>query len=109
MVERIEALLERYRGSGERPSRAEIDRVHTDGCAAVLALEATRSETERALAAALTDGENDARSVQRARELALRSREVEREIAELAELVRHLRTAADWIRLPESADAVGAG
>lgn len=109
MVERIEALLERYRGGGERPSRAEIDRVHTDGCAAVLALEATRSETERALAAALTGGENDAGSAQRARELAVRRREVEREIAELKDLVRHLRTAADWIRMPESADVVGAG
>ena len=43
-----------------------------------------------------------------ARELSLRSREVEREIAELGELVRHLRTAADWIRMPESADVAGA-
>ena len=109
MVERIEALLERYRGNGERPSRAEIDRLHTDGCAAVLALEATRRETERDLAAALTGGENDARSAQRARELALRSGEVARQIAELKELVRHLRTAADWIRTPESADVLGAG
>ena len=40
--DRIEALLERYRGHESSPSQQEINDLYTDGCAAVLALETER-------------------------------------------------------------------
>lgn len=95
----IEAMLARYRGRVESPSREEIDAVYTDGCAAVLALETERLRIKRRLRAAVMDAGDSAAALKEASELTRRSHELSHELDQMKLLVRQLRTAVDWAQI----------
>lgn len=96
LQDRIETLLERYRGHESSPSQREINDLYTDGCAAVLALEAERLRVKRRMTAAAFDSLEDPDAARDAAELAMRGDELVVELARLKDLVKQLRTAVDY-------------
>ena len=96
LQDRIEALLERYRGEESSPSQREINDLYTDGCAAVLALETERLRVKRRMTAAALDSLEDPEAARDAAALALRGDELVVELANLKQLVRELRAAVDY-------------
>ena len=96
LQERIESVLSRYCGRPEHPSQEEIDDLFTDGCAAVLSLEAERLTLKRRLMAIKADRVSDRGAASDAAELERLSRLVSDELVALHSLVRLLRTAVDW-------------
>ena len=104
LQDRIETLLERYRGQEASPSQREINDLYTDGCAAVLALETERLRVKRRMTAAAIDSAEDPDAAREAATLALRSDQLVVELAHLKHLVRELRAAVDYAQ--EEAPAV---
>ena len=96
LQDRIEALLERYRGTESSPSQREINDLYTDGCAAVLALETERLRNKRRMTAAALDAVEDPDAAREAASLALRGDELVVELAKLKVLVKELRAAVDY-------------
>jgi hypothetical protein len=96
LQDRIEALLERYRGNESSPSQREINDLYTDGCAAVLALETERLRDKRRMTAAALDAVEDPDAAREAASLALRGDELVVELAKLKVLVKELRAAVDY-------------
>lgn len=96
LQDRIESLLERYRGREGSPSQQEINDLYTDGCAAVLTLETERLRVKRRLTAAAIDSAEDPEAARDATALALRTDELVDELAQLKHLVKQLRAAVDW-------------
>jgi hypothetical protein len=96
LQDRIEALLERYRGNESSPSQREINDLYTDGCAAVLALETERLRVKRRMTAAALDSLEDPEAARDAASLALRGDELVMELAKLKQLVKELRAAVDY-------------
>ena len=96
LQDRIEALLERYRGAESSPSQREINDLYTDGCAAVLALETERLRVKRRMTAAALDSLEDPDAARDAAALALRGDELVVELAHLKQLVKELRAAVDY-------------
>jgi hypothetical protein len=96
LQDRIEALLERYRGNESSPSQREINDLYTDGCAAVLALETERLRVKRRMTAAALDSLEDPDAARDAAALALRGDELVMELAKLKQLVKELRAAVDY-------------
>jgi len=96
LQDRIEALLERYRGEESSPSQREINDLYTDGCAAVLALETERLRTKRRMTAAALDAGEDPEAAREAASLALHGDELVVELAKLKRLVKELRAAVDY-------------
>lgn len=96
LQDRIEALLERYRGDESSPSQREINDLYTDGCAAVLALETERLRTKRRMTAAALDAVEDPDAAREAAALALHGDELVVELAKLKQLVKELRAAVDY-------------
>jgi len=96
LQDRIEALLERYRGHESSPSQREINDLYTDGCAAVLALETERLRTKRRMTAAALDAVEDPDAAREAAALALHGDELVVELAKLKHLVKELRAAVDY-------------
>jgi hypothetical protein len=96
LQDRIEALLERYRGAESSPSQREINDLYTDGCAAVLALETERLRVKRRMTAAALDSLDDPDAARDAAALALRGNELVVELAHLKQLVKELRAAVDY-------------
>jgi hypothetical protein len=96
LQDRIETLLERYRGQETSPSQREINDLYTDGCAAVLALETERLRVKRRMTAAAIDSAEDPNAAREAATLALRSDRLVVELAHLKHLVRELRAAVDY-------------
>ena len=96
LQDRIEALLERYRGAQSSPSQREINDLYTDGCAAVLALETERLRVKRRMTAAALDSLDDPDAARDAAALALRGDELVVELAHLKQLVKELRAAVDY-------------
>jgi len=96
LQDRIEALLERYRGAESSPSQREINDLYTDGCAAVLALETERLRVKRRMTAAALDSLEDPDAARDAAALALRGDELIVELAHLKQLVKELRAAVDY-------------
>ena len=103
LQDRIEALLERYRGQESSPSQREINDLYTDGCAAVLALETERLRVKRRMTAAALDSLEDADAARDAAALALRGDELVVELAHLKTLVKQLRAAVDYAQDEEPA------
>ncbi len=103
LQDRIEALLERYRGNESSPSQREINDLYTDGCAAVLALETERLRVKRRMTAAALDSLEDPDAARDAASLALRGDELVVELAKLKALVKELRAAVDYAQ-DEQAD-----
>ena len=102
LQDRMEALLERYRGQISSPSQQEINDLYTDGCAAVLALETERLRVKRRMTAAALDSLEDPEAAREAATLALRADELVVEMAHLKQLVRQLRAAVDYAQDEES-------
>ena len=96
LQDRIETLLERYRGQESSPSQREINDLYTDGCAAVLALETERLRVKRRMTAAAIDSAEDPDAAREAATLALHSDQLVVELAHLKHLVRELRAAVDY-------------
>jgi hypothetical protein len=96
LQDRIEALLERYRGEESSPSQLEINDLYTDGCAAVLALETERLRNKRRMTAAALDAVEDPDAAREAAALALRGDELVVELSKLKQLVKELRAAVDY-------------
>ena len=96
LQDRIEALLERYRGQESSPSQLEINDLYTDGCAAVLALETERLRVKRQMTAAALDSAEDPDAAREASHLAMRGDELVVELARLKQLVKQLRAAVDY-------------
>jgi hypothetical protein len=96
LQDRIEALLERYRGAEASPSQREINDLYTDGCAVVLALETERLRVKRRMTAAALDSADDPDAARDAAALALRGDELVVELAHLKQLVKELRAAVDY-------------
>ena len=96
LQDRIEALLERYRGHESSPSQREINDLYTDGCAAVLALETERLRNKRRMTAAALDAVEDPDAAREAASLALHGDELVVELAKLKQLVKELRAAVDY-------------
>lgn len=96
LQDRIEALLERYRGEESSPSQLEINDLYTDGCAAVLALETERLRVKRRMTAAALDSVEDPEAARDAAALALRGDELVVELSKLKQLVKELRAAVDY-------------
>lgn len=104
LQDRIEALLDRYRGQPGSPSQQEINDLYTDGCAAVLALETERLRVKRRMTAAAIDSADDPEAAREAAALAIRSDELIDELARLKQLVKQLRAAVDWAQDEEPAE-----
>ena len=96
LQDRIEALLERYRGQESSPSQREINDLYTDGCAVVLELETERLRVKRRMTAAALDSLEDPDAARDAAALALRGDELVLELAKLKQLVKELRAAVDY-------------
>ena len=96
LQDRIEALLQRYRGQELSPSQQEINDLYTDGCAAVLALETERLRVKRRMTAAALDSVEDPEAAREASSLAARGDELVVELAHLKQLVKELRAAVDY-------------
>ena len=96
LQDRIEALLERYRGEESSPSQLEINDLYTDGCAAVLALETERLRNKRRMTAAALDAVEDPDAAREAAALALRGDELVVELSKVKQLVKELRAAVDY-------------
>ena len=96
LQDRIESLLERYRGHESSPSQREINDLYTDGCAAVLALETERLRVKRRMTAAVLDSADDPEAAREATSLAIRSDALVVELAQLKQLVKQLRAAVDY-------------
>jgi hypothetical protein len=93
---RIETLLERYRGQQSSPSQREINDLYTDGCAAVLSLETERLRVKRKMTAAALDSAEDPDAAREASSLAVLGDELVVELASLKQLVKQLRAAVDY-------------
>ena len=104
LQDRIEALLERYRGAESSPSQREINDLYTDGCAAVLALETERLRVKRRMTAAALDSVDDPKAATEAASLALRGDELVVALAKLKDLVKQLRAAVDYAQDGETAE-----
>ena len=102
LQDRIETLLDRYRGQISSPSQREINDLYTDGCAAVLALETERLRVKRRMTAAALDSLEDPNAAREAARLALQADELVFELAQLKQLVRQLRAAVDYAQDEES-------
>ena len=96
LQDRIETLLERYRGQDASPSQKEINDLYTDGCAVVLALETERLRIKRRMTAAVLDAADDPDAAREAAMLAVRADELIGELANLKRLVKQLRAAVDY-------------
>lgn len=96
LQDRIETLLERYRGSQESPTQQEINDLYTDGCAAVMMLDTERLRVKRRLRAALFDSATDPEAAAEAQALARENQELVDELERLNKVVRQLRAAVDW-------------
>lgn len=105
LQDRIEALLERYRGSDRAPTQQEINDLYTDGCAAVMMLDTERLRVKRRLRAALFDSTTDPEAAVEAQALARRNDELVEELARLNRVVRQLRAAVDWAQDAPHGDA----
>lgn len=103
LQDRIETLLDRYRGQIASPSQQEINDLYTDGCAAVLALETQRLRVKRRMTAAALDSVEDRDAAREAASLALMADELVVELAHLKQLVRQLRAAVDYAQDGDSA------
>ena len=103
LQDRIEALLERYRGQESSPSQREINDLYTDGCAAVLALETERLRVKRRMTAAALDSLDDPDAARDAAALAIRGDDLVVELAKLKQLVKQLRAAVDYAQDEEPA------
>jgi hypothetical protein len=103
LQDRIETLLDRYRGQISSPSQREINDLYTDGCAAVLALETERLRVKRRMTAAALDSLEDPEAAREAATLALRADELVGELSQLKQLVKQLRAAVDYAQDDESA------
>jgi len=104
LQDRIETLLERYRGHESSPSQGEINDLYTDGCAAVLALETERLRVKRRMTAAAIDSVDDPDAAREAAALALRGDELVLELAQLKQLVKQLRAAVDYAQDEQPAE-----
>jgi hypothetical protein len=104
LQDRIEALLERYRGQESSPSQREINDLYTDGCAAVLTLETERLRVKRRMTAAALDSIEDPQAARDAAALALRGDELIVELAKLKQLVKELRAAVDYAQDEQPSD-----
>jgi hypothetical protein len=104
LQERMETLLERYRGQISSPSQREINDLYTDGCAAVLALETERLRVKRRLIAAALDSLEDPDAAREAATLAVQADELVVELAHLKRLVKQLRAAVDYAQNEESGE-----
>ena len=96
LQDRIETLLQRYRGQDDSPSQQEIHDLYTDGCAVVLALETERLRVKRRMTAAALDSADDPDAAREAAALAARGDELVVELAHLKQLVKQLRAAVDF-------------
>ena len=96
LQDRIETLLNRYRGENSSPSQKEINDLYTDGCAAVLALETERLRVKRRMTAAVLDSLEDPEAAREAAELAVHGDELVVELSHLKQLVKQLRAAVDY-------------
>ena len=101
---RIETLLDRYRGQIPSPAQREINDLYTDACAAVLALETERLRVKRRMTAAALDSLEDPDAAREAATLAVRADELVGELAHLKQLVKQLRTAVDYAQDEEPAE-----
>ncbi len=104
LQDRIEALLDRYRGDRFSPSQREISDLYADGRAAVLALETERLRVKRRMKAAALDSFDDPEAAREAAALALRGDELVVELSRLKELVNELRAAVDYARAERPAE-----
>ena len=102
LQDRIETLLDRYRGQVSSPSQREINDLYTDGCAAVLALETERLRVKRRLTAAALDSAEDPDAAREATTLAMQADELVFELAQLKQLVKQLRAAVDYAQDEDS-------
>jgi hypothetical protein len=93
---RLDALLDRYRGSETCPTRREVEALYTEGCANLLQLEAERLRVQRRAGAMEADGRRDPCAAARAAELRRSCEQIAEDIASLRRLVQLLRTAVDW-------------
>ncbi len=104
LQDRIEALLDRYRGETSSPSQQEINNLYTDGCAAVLALETERLRVKRRMTAAALDSLEDPDAAREAATLAVQADELVTELAQLKQLVKQLRAAVDYAQDEDPAE-----
>ena len=102
LQDRIETLLDRYRGQISSPSQQEINDLYTDGCAAVLALETERLRVKRRMTAAALDSLEDPDAAREAATLAVQADELVGELSQLKQLVKQLRAAVDYAQDEES-------
>ena len=96
LQDRIETLLDRYRGETSSPTQQEINDLYTDGCAAVLALETERLRVKRRMTAAALDSLEDPEAAREAAGLALQGDALVVELSQLKQLVKQLRAAVDY-------------
>ena len=96
LQDRIETLLDRYRGQDASPSQKEINDLYTDGCAAILALETERLRIKRRMTAAVLDAADDPDAAREAAALAVEADALVGELAGLKQLVKQLRAAVDY-------------
>ena len=96
LQDRIETLLDRYRGQDASPSQKEINDLYTDGCAAILALETERLRIKRRMTAAVLDVGDDPDAAREAAALAVEADTLVGELASLKQLVKQLRAAVDY-------------
>src|SRR5215210_5929047 len=87
LQDKIETLLERYKGRPGSPSQQEINDLYTDGCAAVLQLETERLRVKRRMTAAAIDSVDDPQAAREASQLAARGDDLVGELASLKQLV----------------------
>ena len=104
LQDRIETLLEQYRGQELSPSQQEINDLYTDGCAAVLALETERLRVKRRMTAAALDSADDPDAAREASSLAARGDDLVVELANLKHLVKELRAAVDYAQAEASSE-----
>jgi hypothetical protein len=103
LQDRIETLLDRYRGQNGSPSQREINDLYTDGCAAVLALETERLRVKRRMTAAALDSLEYPDAAREAAALALQSDDLIVELGHLKQLVKQLRAAVDYAQDEDAA------
>jgi hypothetical protein len=92
----LDALVARYRRLPAVPHQAEIQDLYTDGCAAMLRLEAELLRVKRRLVAAEADSRDDQAAAREAADLRAVRDELDGRLETIRAVVRLLRTALDW-------------
>lgn len=103
---RIDWLLSQYRGLDASPSQREIEDLYTDACGIFLSLQSERLRLSRRLNGARLDSAMEPPAAGDADKLARRQEQLTEELAEVTRVVRHLRTAVEWVA---AGSAVGEG